>query len=182
MLFLRSRRFYLSFLVVALSALFSLFQNMSPFDVDDIRRLAPKEPAPVPQSFDYLPKVPNARSPQALGEEILRHNLSGPLKQLGDRLEDWTTVGSGESSNSSGGEVADRNVAPARSYKLRAGVMGKAGVGVLYERDFKVKCEYSPLGHGFQVRFDQPLSTSAHLTVQHNSEVQQSSIGFSYQW
>lgn len=180
--FPRSRRFYLSLLAVTLTALFSLFQNMSPFDVDDIRRLAPKEPAPVPQSFDYLPKVPNARSPQALGEEILRHNLSGPLKQLGDRLEDWTTVGSGDREPSpSGGEVADRGGTP-RSYKLKAGVMGKAGVGVLYERDFKVKCEYSPLGHGFQVRFDQPLSTSAHLTVQHNSEVQQSSIGFSYQW
>jgi hypothetical protein len=60
--------------------------------------------------------------------------------------------------------------------------MGKAGLGVLYEQGFKVKCEYSPMNQTYKVRFDQPLSSSAQLTVQHNSEARQSSIGFSYQW
>lgn len=176
-----SRRLRVGLIVSALTALFALFQNMSPFDGVDPRKLTPP-PGSAPGQVDYLPDRLRGRSAEDIGREVLQHNLSQPLDNLENRLEDLTTWSS-EGDSSAESDSGGRAPAGRKSrYKLKAGLTGRSGMGFVLEKNFKVKCEYAPGSQNLQVSFDQPLGANSHLSMKHSSEDHQSSVNFSYQW
>lgn len=167
-------------IVVGLSTCFVFFQNFSlDNEYKDIREIAPKGEFIEPSS-PYFPEKLQATSLQGLSNELLKHNLSGQMRQLENQMEDWTGFEIGERP-SHGSDQQNIGRAPS-SYRLRTGHLNRDRIGVQLESDFNIKCEYSALQNDVQVSLDTPVGQNARLSLHHSTDNHKSSVNFSYAW
>jgi hypothetical protein len=176
-------RMFQIFLV--LTSCFALFQNFSlDNDYTDIREIAPAgTPAEAPSQ--YFPAHTRATSIHSLGNEILKHNLSDEVRQLENRIEDWSGLELGGRPTRSRGPAsatADYDQSSATKYRFRTGLLGRDKVGFRLQSELNVKCEYSALTNETQISVERALGHNGNLSFKHNTVDQNSSVNFSYAW
>lgn len=169
---------------LSLTVCFALFQNFSlDQEFRDIRTFAPEGVPEQPRS-GYFPEHIKSTSLQSLGNELLKHNFNDDLKHLENRFEDWAgwEIGHKPSHAKQGVEPNGVTTRAPSSYRLRTGHLGKDRVGIMFENDFRFKCEFSAFSQEMQLSLDKSLGHNANLTVKHKTEDQQSSVNFTYAW
>lgn len=166
---------------VGLSVCFLLFQNFSlDYEFQDIREIAPRAPAGPPPQRGYFPVNFHGGSMESVGNQMLKHNFGGQIKEWEQELQEWAGWEIKEGGSNDPGVPSGR--AP-NSYKLRTGHLGKDKIGFAYESDVRVKCEYSALKQDLEISVDKALSKNSSLSLKHiNAGDTSSSVNFTYAW
>ena len=155
---------------------------MSPSDdTFDIRDIAPRKPAGYSDP-QYLPDHISGDSPTSLGTEILEYNFGDTLKALQMRFD--SSTGWGSEPTAVGGAAGLNSGPNAKNpgAHVGVGILGTDRMGFYYEDDVKIRCDYSASSKSMQISLNRSLGKSSNLSLKHETESQQSTVNFSYQW
>jgi hypothetical protein len=168
-----------------LFALFPLFQNMSPNEGEDIRKIAPRRPAgdwdqPMATLF---PKDFNGNSLGDVQKSFLSHNFDPMLKDL----EMSYLQGQNHRFEFASDDPKESVPKLEEGGRWKLGLVNPTKLRFSYEnqvggQNFQLICEAQTGQDGMSVRMSRPLTSKLNLGLSHETSHQQSQVQMDYRW